>query len=279
MNRSDRMVLVTGGTGHQGGAAARHLLADGWHVRALVRNPNKPAATALAEAGAELFAGDLQDRASIDAAMSGAYGVYSVQGLTDGPQAELVESKNLADAAAAAGVSHFVYSSVIGADRASTLPWVTGKVEMERYLQSLGLPLTIWRPVTFMENLLGRRDSILSGVLEGPEPPDAVKQWIAVDDIGRFVALAFREPETWLGRATEIASDELNGTDAAAVFGPAWGVHVEYRQTPQEAAASAKPIGPPPNRADLAMLRRVMPGLQTMAQWAVAHRPTVASNR
>jgi uncharacterized protein YbjT (DUF2867 family) len=280
MNRPDQPILVTGATGHQGGAAARHLLADGWHVRAFVRDPGKPAARTLAEAGAELFVGDLKDRASVDDAMSEVYGAYSVQGLAEGPDAELLESKNLGDAAAAAGVRHFVYSSVMGADRESALPWVTGKVEMERYLRDLGLPLTIWRPAFFMENLLAQREQILAGVLEGPEPPDVVKQWTAVDDIGRFVALAFGEPETWIGRATEIASDELTGPEAAATFGPTWGVHVEYRQTqPQGFAAPAHQIGPPPNRADLQKLRSIMPGLLTMAQWAVAHRRVAASAR
>lgn len=280
MNRTDQSILVTGATGHQGGAAARHLLADGWHVRAFVRDPDKPAARALAEAGAELFVGDLRERAAVDAAMDGVYGAYSVQSLADGPEAELLESKNLGDAAAAAGVSHFVYSSVIGADRESTLPWVSGKVEMERYLRDLGLPLTIWRPVSFMENLLAHREQILAGVLEGPEPPDAVKQWIAVDDIGRFIALAFRDPGTWIGRATEIASDELTGTEAAATFGPTWGVHVEYRQTqPQGHQAPTRRVGPPPNRADLETLRGIMPGLLTMAQWAIAHRRAVPSAR
>jgi uncharacterized protein YbjT (DUF2867 family) len=272
MAHSDQPILVTGGTGHQGGAAARHLLADGWRVRALVRDPMKPAAQALADAGAELFVGDLRDRTSVDAAMQGVYGAYSVQSLADGPEAELLESRNLGDSALASGVRHFVYSSVIGADRESALPWVVGKVEMEHYLRGLGLPLTIWRPVTFMENLLARREQIMSGVLEGPEPPDTVKQWIAVDDIGRFVASAFREPDTWIGRATEIASDELTGRQAAASLAQAWGTSVEYRQAASPGSTPAEQTGPPPNRADLAALRDHVPDLQTMGRWAVAHR-------
>ena len=50
---NDKVVLVTGATGQQGGATARHLLANGWPVRALTRDPNSPAALALAEAGAK----------------------------------------------------------------------------------------------------------------------------------------------------------------------------------------------------------------------------------
>jgi uncharacterized protein YbjT (DUF2867 family) len=65
MNARGKTIVVTGATGNQGGATARHLLADGWHVRALVRDDTAPAATALAAAGAELVRGDLDDPASV----------------------------------------------------------------------------------------------------------------------------------------------------------------------------------------------------------------------
>ena len=45
------VILVAGATGRQGGATARHLLADGWGVRAMTRDPDKPAAASLREYG------------------------------------------------------------------------------------------------------------------------------------------------------------------------------------------------------------------------------------
>jgi uncharacterized protein YbjT (DUF2867 family) len=269
MNRSDRIILVTGGTGHQGGAAARHLLADGWQVRALVRDLEKPAARALADAGAELVLGDLTDRASLDVAVVGAYGVYSVQTPT-GPEVE--ESKNLADAAKEAGVQHFVYSSVIGADRPSASPWAAAKVEMEHYLPTLGMPLTILRPASFMENLLRQREGILAGKLTGFEPAHASHQWIAADDIGRFIALAFFDDATWIGQVTEIAGDELTGDQAAAAFSFALGIPVAYEQLPPRkgtpAPSPAPTDAPPPNRADIPRLRESIPDLLTLTEWA-----------
>ena len=62
------MIAVNGATGQQGGAVARKLLADGWKVRALTRDVNKPAAQELASIGAELVAGDMEDRAQLYAA-------------------------------------------------------------------------------------------------------------------------------------------------------------------------------------------------------------------
>ena len=56
----DKVILVTGATGQQGGAVARHLLKDGWQVRALVRDPDKDSALALQALGITLVKGDLR---------------------------------------------------------------------------------------------------------------------------------------------------------------------------------------------------------------------------
>src|SRR6266849_10580450 len=72
-------VLVTGATGRQGGAVLRHLRERGWPVRALTRRPDSAAAQALAADGVEIATGDMEDRASLERAMRGVHGVYSVQ--------------------------------------------------------------------------------------------------------------------------------------------------------------------------------------------------------
>ena len=108
MTSLNKTVLVLGATGRQGGASARHLLTQDWRVRALTRDPNRLAAQALQQAGAEVIQGDYDDRASLAAAMQGVYGVFSVQASLD----EVRQGKNIADVARAASVQHFVYSSV-----------------------------------------------------------------------------------------------------------------------------------------------------------------------
>jgi uncharacterized protein YbjT (DUF2867 family) len=74
----DGAVVVLGATGRQGGATARRLLDRGRHVHALVRDPADPAAAALAGLGAELVQADLDDPASLRAAMTGVEGVFLV---------------------------------------------------------------------------------------------------------------------------------------------------------------------------------------------------------
>lgn len=71
----DTPILVTGATGHQGGAVTRHLLADGWPVRALTRDPTSAKAQALAALGAEVVQGDMGNPASLRPHLDRVYGV------------------------------------------------------------------------------------------------------------------------------------------------------------------------------------------------------------
>jgi len=280
MQRSDLTILVTGGTGHQGGAAARHLLSDGWKVRMLVRDPSRPAAKVLEEAGAELVVGDLLDRASLDAACDGAHGVYSVQTPREvGMDGEVREGFNVADAAYDAGVSHLVYSSVIGADREGGPGYVRAKRRIEHHIGDLGVPATIWRPTTFMENWLGHKADILAGRLVAFGAPDEVHQFIAVDDIGRFVALAFSEHDRFVGVTREIAGDEMSWNGVASVFAEVLDTEVTYERREPAPTDATQPKPPkdagPPQKADLDSLRELIPVLVTVEQWVRAQRWTV----
>src|SRR5919202_4995459 len=204
-NGTERTILVTGATGQQGGAVVKGLLKDGaYRVRALVREPNKPQAQALAAQGVELVKGDLYDRTSLDAALQGAYGVFHVQNfwLPDvGFEGEVRQGKNLADAAKAADVKHFVYSSVGAADRGEGQAHFESKWQIEQHIEQLDLPYTILRPVAFMDNYNWTRPQITNGTFTGwGLRPDKTLQLIAVDDIGAFARLAFDHPEQYLGQ-------------------------------------------------------------------------------
>jgi len=111
-------ILVTGATGRQGGAVVRHLFGRGAEVRALTRDPSTPRARALAARGVSTVQGDMDDTESLRRVMTEVYGVYSVQDFwTVGARREIQQGKNVADAAAAAGIEHLVFSSVGGAER------------------------------------------------------------------------------------------------------------------------------------------------------------------
>ncbi len=150
---ANKIVLITGATGRQGGGVIRHLLPKGWSLRALTRNPNSGAAKDLIDQGIEVFQGDLEDPSSLESAVRGAYGIYSVQDFwAVGAKREVQQGKNLADAAKKSGVEHFVFSSVGGAERNSGIDHWESKWEIEKHIRKLGLPATMIRPVAFMEN-------------------------------------------------------------------------------------------------------------------------------
>jgi uncharacterized protein YbjT (DUF2867 family) len=105
MVNADKTVLVTGATGRQGGAVIGSMLPKGWKLRALTRNPSNIAAQNLARKGIEVIQGDMEDPASLARAARGVYGIYSVQDFWSvGAKREMLQGKNLADAAKEAGV-------------------------------------------------------------------------------------------------------------------------------------------------------------------------------
>jgi uncharacterized protein YbjT (DUF2867 family) len=235
MPDADKTVLVTGATGRQGGAVIRHMLAKGWKLRALTRNPNNPAAQDLASRGVDVVQGDLEDAASLEGATRGLYGIFSVQDFwAVGAKREVLQGKNLADAAKKSQVAHFVYSSVGGAERNSGIDHWESKWEVEKHIRNLGLPATILRPAAFMENYY--IDQVEIGILKGklldPIRADKAYQTIAADDIGAFAALAFERPNDFTGLALEIAGSELTNPQAAQVFSRVLGRTVRFRRLP-----------------------------------------------
>jgi uncharacterized protein YbjT (DUF2867 family) len=231
----DGPVLVTGATGRQGGAVVRHLLASGWQVRALTRDPGKPASRSLAELGATPVKGDMDDPASLRQAMQGAYGVFSAQDYWSvGAQREVAQGKAVADIAKELGVAQVVYSSVGGAERSSGIDHWQTKWQIEQHIRSLELPATILRPAAFMENyyIPAVEKSLVKGRLADPIKPDVPYQTIASDDIGKFVALAFARPHDFIGRGLEIAGSSLTNRQAVDVFARVLGRPVTYRRLP-----------------------------------------------
>jgi len=275
---TDKIILVTGATGKQGGATASALLTDGWRVRALVRDPDAAPARALADAGAELVTGDLADRASLDAATSGAHGVFSVQPTPGAPnqpadfrpEDEVTQGNNVAEAAHAAGVAHLVYTSVIGADRPTGMPNVDNKLAIEQRIRELGVPATILRPVSFMENYTTPY-GLPGGALATGIRPDVSQRLIAVRDVGAFAALAFGNPDEYLGKALDIAGDQLTPPRIAAAITRATGREVRYVELPPESWGRAAPAYDLLNKTryelDIPALRALHPGLLDFDTW------------
>lgn len=280
---AERLILVTGATGNQGGAVARELLKRGFRVRALTRNVQKPKAQAIAEQGAEVVQGDLNDLASVRQALEGVYGVFSVQNFWEtGAEGEIQQGVMLADAAKAANVQHFVYSSVGSAERQTGILHFDTKWQIEEHIRQISIPHTVFRPVAFNYSIASpdNRKSISEGTLTMPLSPDTQLQMLSEEDYGVFVAIALENSEQWLGRSLEVASDELSMLEMAETFGRVVGHSVGYVQMPWEQFRQAsgeefttmsrwfEDVG---YNADLTALRKEYP-LTTFEQYLRKHR-------
>jgi len=217
-----RTIVVTGATGLQGGAVTRHLLQTGWHVRALTRDPASKQAQALARLGAEVVQGDMSEAPSLRPVFAGAYGVYSVQNpFINGPEAEVRQGKTVADVAKDSHVHHFVYGSAgIGRPGTSIPSWET-KLDIEAHIKALSLPLTILRPMAFMELMTEKKFFPAVGTWQlMPKLMGASRHlpWICVDDLGVIAAHAFASPERFVGKEVTLASDVQSLAECRKIY-------------------------------------------------------------
>jgi uncharacterized protein YbjT (DUF2867 family) len=275
----ERVILVTGATGTQGGAVARELLARGYEVRGLTRNTESNRARAMSDLGVDMVRGDFDDAESLAAAMKGVHGVFAVTNTWEhGYDGEVRHGRQLVDAALEAGVKHFVFTSVASADAGTGIPHFESKGEIEAYLRGSGMEYSVVRPVEFMDNLRYFRDGVLAGSYFDPRDSGKSHQWIAVSDIGFFVGEAFDNPQEWLGKTVEIAGDELTIAELVAALSRASGVDVQYQRVTwsdyeeragHEMTVMLRWFDDVGYSVDIASLRSRYPGLLTYEQFLV----------
>jgi uncharacterized protein YbjT (DUF2867 family) len=272
-----KLIAVAGATGKQGGAALRHLVERGFAVRGLTRDPSKPEARRIAGPGMEIVRADMDDPASLDRALDGAYGVFSVQQPHEaGIEGEVRQGINVAEAARRARVSHLVYCSVGSADQNTGIPHFDSKFQIEEHIRRTGVHFTILRPVFFMENWLGMREAITNGTLAQPLEPATRLQMVAVDDIGGMAATAFEHAGKWQDQAIELAGDELSMEELAQVFTRVAGREVGYVKVPwadfegqagREYALMYRWFQDTGYHADIPAVRQAYPKLMTFTRW------------
>jgi uncharacterized protein YbjT (DUF2867 family) len=279
-NHQNKLILVTGVTGRQGGAVFRSLRRKGFAIRAMTREPEKREARDLTGEGVEVVRGDMDDPGSLVNALEGAYGAYSMQYARRGAETEVRQGIHLADAAKQARISHFIYSSVGAADQNTGIPHFESKAKIERHIREIGLSFTIVRPVFFMENWLAMRGQIELRTLALPLNPDTKLQMIAVDDIGECVGAAFEQPDKYRGRTIELAGDELSMMELAQAFSRIAGKDVHYMQIPWD--QFKQQAGPEMTKmyqwfqdvgyhVDIAALRQEHPNLVPFDRWLNAN--------
>ncbi|MCH5583437.1 NmrA/HSCARG family protein [Shimazuella sp. AN120528] len=273
---TDKLILVLGATGQQGGAVLNHLVKAGWRVRALTRDKNSKKAKSLVQKNIEIVEADIENLPALNLAMQGVYGVFSVQPFEPiDIEKEVQMGINVADAAKKAGVEHFIYTSFEGAEEQAKFRDLA-KWEIEKHIQSIGLPATIFRLPMFMENFLTfTHYGLQNGVYADATQPNIPVNLIAIEDIGVFVSLAFDHPNEYVGKTISLASDAVTPPNIAAAISRVSGTTITYKQIPMEALRKQDEeiakvydwINQGKSRVDLAYLRKLHPNLTTFDKW------------
>ena len=252
-----KIIAVVGATGAQGGGLVRAILADkgsAFTPRALTRNVNSEKAKALAAAGAEVVAVDLDDAASLGPAFAGAYGAFCVTNYWEhfSPERELQQAENLARVAKAAGLEHVIWSTLedtrkwmpLDDNRMPTLmgkykvPHFDAKGEADRFFRDLGVPTTFLLTSFYWDNLIyfgSGPQRLPDGTLAltfpmGDKPLSAM----AVEDIGKCAYGIFKRGREFIGKTIGIAGGHLTGSQMAAALSRALGKEIRYNAVTPE---------------------------------------------
>ena len=212
------MFLVMGITGKVGGATAKHLLAQGKKVRALVRNRDK--AANWADQGVELIEGDWNDSPAIERALKGVEGAFVMLPAVWVPSPDFKEARdviaNYLEALTKVAPPRVVALSSMGANRTSGLGIITALALFEQGFRNLTSPVAFVRAGGFFENFLYGLQAAQSGTLPVfYNPTDRKSTMVATDDIGGLLAKLLTG-SAWSGhRVIELGSmvsaDEVAG--------------------------------------------------------------------
>src|SRR6266446_7777038 len=223
-------VVVTGGTGKQGGAVVKSLLERGHEVRAVTRNTDSAKARVLANAGVTLVRASLEDTPALTKALEGATSLFAMTTpFEGGPQAETRQGICAADAAKAAGV-HLVFTSAGSANRQTGIPHFDSKYEVEKHIARIGVRATILAPVYFMENLHFAKEQLAKGIYASALAPTRALAQVAVPDIGAVAVRVLEDSARFTGKRFDLAGDELTGNDAMSILSRVTGRNFTYYQ-------------------------------------------------
>lgn len=252
-----KIITVFGSTGAQGGGLARAILNDPageFSVRAVSRNPESDKAKELKNLGAEVVAGDVDDKASVVKALEGAHGAYFVTFFWAhfSPEKEYEEAKIFAEAAKQTGIKHAVWSTLedvrnyvpLDDNSIPTLrdkykvPHFDAKGEADQLFKDLGVPTTFFRASFYWDNFI----YFGSGPKKGPDgkyystfPLDDKKMaGIASEDIGKCAYGVFKRGDEFIGKTVGVAGEHLSGKEMADKMSKALNVEVIYNNVTPE---------------------------------------------
>jgi uncharacterized protein YbjT (DUF2867 family) len=312
---SDRRVItVLGATGRQGGSVVRAIAADpdaGFVARAVTRDRGSAKARELSDLGVEVVEADLDDEAGLRRAFDGAHGAFVVTNFweplgaqspaTSRTEREQAQARNAADAAAASGLRHVIWSTLDDTrqylpdaprlEGGYPVPHADGKAVADAFFRDAGVPTTFVNAPMYYEMLLTltppRRAENGAIVLALPIGSARVVSG-AVENVGRVAHGIFKSGDEMIGRTVPVASDLTTGEQFAEGIAAALGEPVRF--VPLDPAVLLSSGMPDVEEVvnmfqffinaekdlvtgvDFDLLRRLGADLQPFTGWAVANR-------
>ena len=162
-----KILAVFGATGQQGGGLIDFVLKDPelsqkFTIRAITRDVASDKAKQLKEK-VQVVAGDAQDRASLETALTGVHTVFAMTAPAFEPNGLEIEyngAKNIADVAVEKGVDYIVFSTLpsvreVSGGKYTKVIHFDSKAKAEKYIRGLPIKSAFYSPGFFMENFKG----------------------------------------------------------------------------------------------------------------------------
>ena len=244
-----RLLVVFGATGQQGGSVVDYVLKEfskEYRVRGVTRDLSKPAAQALQQKGVDVVKGDVEDKESLKQVMQGAHAVFAITTTVYDhllKQREISQGKAMADAAVAAGVSYFIFSTLphagkISGGKLQKLDHFDAKAEVEEYIRNLPIKSAFFAPGSFMQNF---------GEMMAPHPvgdgtyalynfvkPETQLPLIdTTGDTGKYVGAILADPEMYEGKVFSAATRLYSFDEIVQTMSKTSGKTVKYNKLPE----------------------------------------------
>ncbi|KAH8660348.1 nmrA family transcriptional regulator [Xylariales sp. PMI_506] len=246
-----KLITVFGSTGNQGGSVIRAILAHpelsrSWKIRGITRDPSKPNAVELSQQGVQMVAADLSSKSSILQAIRGSDAVFGVTNYWEKGtlEHEVMQGKNLADAAKEAGIAHLIWSSLpfvskVTHGKLHNLHHFDSKAMVEEYIREIGVPASFVMPGYFMSNIPGSIQPSQGGSFYSISwlftPQTQIPMLDVPADFGKFVAACLAHPDKTKGKHVLAASGWFTPRDVVAAVEACTGAPAHYHEVPQHA--------------------------------------------
>ncbi|MCO5185021.1 MAG: NmrA family NAD(P)-binding protein [Anaerolineae bacterium] len=218
------MVLISGAGGKTGRAVTRALALRGVAVRAWVRRGM------AVDGAAELIVGDMNDSADWQRALSNCDKLYHI--CPNMHEDEIEIGRKAITAAKNAGISHFVYHSVLH-PQTQAMPHHWNKLLVEEMLLMSGLPFTILQPTAYVQNIRAQWQTIVAdGDFAMPYPVTTRISLVDLCDVAAVAALVLTQSGHTGATYELVGSEPLTQVDVAALIGRVIGRNVIAREVP-----------------------------------------------